>query len=146
MREIKFRAKMSKTREWVVGSLIRQQMRGYKDSFCVLILDNVFTSNRIVAIDKETIGQFTGLQDRNGRDIFEGDIVRSTICSEFVYEVAYNDERFASFGLRRKQDAFMHYFGEAIEADECEVIGNVFDNPELLKKGVSNESDNRDSR
>lgn len=87
-------------------------------------------------------GQFTGLQDRNGRDIFEGDIVRSTICTEFVYEVAYDDERFASFGLRRKQDAFMHYFGEAIEADECEVIGNVFDNPELLKKGVSNESDN----
>lgn len=140
MREIKFRAKMSKTREWVVGSLIRQQMRGYKDSFCVLILDNVFTSNRIVAIDKETIGQFTGLQDRNGRDIFEGDIVRSTICTEFVYEVAYNDKRFASFGLRRKQDAFMHYFGEAIEADECEVIGNVFDNQELLNQ-VNNEND-----
>lgn len=135
MREIKFRAKMSKTREWVVGSLIRQRMRGYKDSFCVLILDNVFTSNRIVAIEKETIGQFTGLQDRNGRDIFEGDIVRSTICDDFVYEVVYDDKRFASFGLRRKQDAFMHYFGEAIEAEECEVIGNVYDNHELLEGG-----------
>ena len=51
---------MSKTREWVVGSLIRQQMRGYKDSFCVLILDNVFTSNRIVAIDKKPSASLLG--------------------------------------------------------------------------------------
>lgn len=140
MREIKFRAKMTKTREWVVGSLIQQHMRGYKDYFCILILDNFLMSNKIVAIDQETVGQFTGLQDRNGRDIFEGDIVRSTICDDFVYEVAYDDKRFASFGLRRKQDAFMHYFGEAIEAEECEVIGNVFDNPELLNQD-NNEND-----
>ena len=131
MRTIKFRGKDVKTGEWVYGDLhtlcdkphIHTEPTTYP-----------FAGRRSF-IDPDTIGQFTGLQDRNGRDIFEGDIVRSAIYTEFVYEVVYNDERFASFGLRRKQDAFMHYFGEAIEAEECEVIGNVYDNPELLEGG-----------
>jgi uncharacterized phage protein (TIGR01671 family) len=86
-------------------------------------------------VDPNSVGQFTGLVDKNGKEVFEGNIVRSTNYNEFVYEVVYNDKRFASFGLRRKQDVFMHYFGEAIEADECEVIGNIHDNPDMIEKG-----------
>lgn len=138
MRTIKFRGKAHG--RWIYGGLV------YSDNIEPAIYfevgNKVYKRIDWAYVDPATVGQFTGMLDKNGREIYEGDIVRSTICTEFVYEVAYNDERFASFGLRRKQDAFMHYFGEAIEADECEVIGNVFDNPELLKKGVSNESDN----
>ncbi|MBP3751868.1 MAG: hypothetical protein J6H20_04520, partial [Pyramidobacter sp.] len=52
---------------------------------------------------------------------------------DFIYQVVYEGKRFASFGLRRKQDAYMHYFGEAMEACDCEIIGNVHDSPELLE-------------
>lgn len=135
MRKIKFRGKRLHDGKWVYGSPLIVDTEKRKVAMIVTLheaypdtLAKVTTS-----VDIETVGQFTGLTDKNGKEIYEGDIVRSTICAEFVYEVAYNDERFASFGLRRKQDAFMHYFGEAIEAEECEVIGNVFDNPELLK-------------
>ena len=124
MRTIKFRAKSFES-EWVYGDLHLN---------CKF--PHIHTQERrSIPIDTTTIGQFTGLYDKNGKEIYEGNIVRSTICTEFVYEVAYNDKRFASFGLHRKQDAFMHYFGEAIEAEECEVIGNVFDNSDLIEKG-----------
>ena len=81
----------------------------------------------------DTVGQFTGLLDKNGKEIYEGDIVK---CGDFVYQVVYDGKRFASFTLHRKEDVFLHYFGEAIEAEDCEVIGNIHDNQELLKKRI----------
>jgi len=71
------------------------------------------------------------LRDKNGKDIYEGDIVK---CEDFVYQVIYEGKRMASFALHRKEDVFLHYFGEAIEAEDCEVIGNIHDNKELLNK------------
>jgi uncharacterized phage protein (TIGR01671 family) len=135
MRTIKFRGKDVKTGEWVYGDLHtlcdKQHIHTEHTTY-------PFAGRRSF-IDPDTVGQFTGLTDKDGKEIYEGDIVRSTNSNEFVYEVVYEDKRFASFGLRRKQDVFMHYFGEAIEADECEVVGSVFDNPDLIEKGGQDE-------
>ena len=133
MRTIKFRGK-SLSGEWLYGYLYKHGITPPSDFLCIgqAVLPWKDTVG-VYVVDPETIGQFTGLHDKHGHEIYEGDIVRSTNSNEFVYEVVYDDKRFASFGLRRKQDVFMHYFGEAIEAEECEVIGNVSDNLDLLK-------------
>lgn len=134
MRTIKFRGKVKKTRAeisigkkpddgtWVVGDL-----HYYNTGIPHIHYD---MAHRI-SVDVETIGQHTGLHDMNGKDIYEGDIVK---CGNFVYQVVYEGKRFASFALHRKEDMFLHYFGEAMEAKDCEVIGNIHDNPELLNQ------------
>lgn len=76
--------------------------------------------------------QCTGLKDKNGKLIFEGDIVKCGNEGQFIYVVGFN-RRFASFVLIRKKDAFYHYFGEAVEAEDVEVIGNIRENMELVK-------------
>ena len=135
MRTIKFRAKCAKDSryagEWVEGGVLQCE----KSDDVLIVSAITDTCSCTYHVDPETVGQFTGLVDKNGKEIYEGDIVRSTNYNEFVYEVVYDGKRFASFGLHRKQDAFMHYFGEAIDADECEVIGNIHDHQSLIEKG-----------
>ena len=135
MREIKFRGK-SDLFGWVYGSY------AIIDGSCHIFEEKDLTedghhicqySDRPTWVNPSTIGQYTGLKDANGKEIYEGDIVANT-SGEFIYEVVYDDKRFASFCLCRKQDMFRHYFGEAMEAEECKVIGNIHNNPELIEK------------
>ena len=124
--EIEFRGKRLDNDKWVCGDLVHDGQCG-----CYIYpLDSLglFVENKV---DPDTVGQFTGLRDKNGKDIYEGDIVK---CEDFVYQVIYEGKRMASFALHRKEDVFLHYFGEAIEAEDCEVIGNIHDNKELLNK------------
>ncbi|KIV60342.1 hypothetical protein TS65_00585 [Aneurinibacillus migulanus] len=69
--------------------------------------------------------QYTGLKDRNGRDIYEGDINGS---DEPMY-VAYQD---GCFGLKFKNNP--SYFDSCINWDQLEIIGNIYQNPELLEE------------
>lgn len=136
MRTIKFRGKTELTGEWVygffsMGSSVRFEHPKQDER---IVPRYLIDDGLLHDVIPETVGQYTGLTDKDGKEIYEGDIVQSE-SGEFVYQVVFNETRFASFGLKRKQDMFLHYFGEAIEADNCEVIGNVFDNPELLKGG-----------
>jgi len=74
--------------------------------------------------------EYTGLTDRNGKGICEGDLCRdSTGVSRIVWH-----DTFASFCLVRKGWLSSHFFGEAVDPEDVEVIGNIYENPELLSK------------
>ena len=87
-------------------------------------------------IDPETVGQYTGLTDKNGTKIFEGDIL--TIENEGVYAAIKYNESNAAFYV--EDEDHEDYLGEAWETDVI-IIGNIHDNPELL--GGENNGINR---
>ena len=90
-------------------------------------------------IDPKTVCQYTGLTDKNGRKIFEGDIVRYTdevIGKEKVDEVKYNETHSAFCRLHKGKMGLQYLFIDECIANKCEVIGNIFDNPELLEEGT----------
>jgi hypothetical protein len=74
--------------------------------------------------------QFTGLKDKNGKEIYEGDILKTETDKPMV--VTWS-KKFASFCISREGWAFQHWFGEACDPENCEVIGNIYENPELIK-------------
>ena len=119
MREIKFRGR-DEHGEWHFGDLLSwpiiRSFNGWNYEY------------KEVAAD--TVGQYIGRKDKKHREIYEGDLVKDS--NNYVYRVVYN-EYLASFGLRRKQDAYMHYFGDAFESEACEIIGNIYDNPSLME-------------
>ena len=91
-------------------------------------------------VDPETVGQYTGLTDKNGNKIFEGDIIAYEDETPGQYE--YHDSLFINRGVIRFDDG-QFYFTNSIAATmddllykgtlDCEVIGNIHDNPELLE-------------
>lgn len=82
-------------------------------------------------MDNELIlSQFIGLLDKNGKEIYESDIVKSRSGKLMIVNWS---KKFASFCINREGWAFSHWFGEGFEADECEVVGNIYETPELIK-------------
>lgn len=82
-------------------------------------------------VDSSTICQCTGLKDKSGKLIFENDIVR--IC-DYIVKVLWCDE-FALYRLDTKNFKFSYFFGETFKAEDVEIIGNIFDNQDLLQPG-----------
>ena len=142
-RQIKFRGKRYPDGEWVYGDLLRigggcliyygsktelQTPDIPKESEVFVELLN----NEVAVVVPDTVGQFTGLLDRNGKEIFEDDILKldfdKRICIE---KVEYRDGRFVSV------DPQMPYKADALYLwlKDATVIGNIHDNSELLKGG-----------
>ena len=131
MREILFRGKFGN--EWKYGYLtIEPRGLAIKEPY-------VNAASNIWHIDTKTVGQYTGLNDKNGNKIFEGDIVAywDTYSTESgqseadcIGKVVWDDETI-SFQVTNRLSA------ESYEVlDECSVIGNIYDNPELLKEAL----------
>lgn len=128
MRTIKFRGKSKRDGKWYIGNLYDKDIYG-KTHIC--------TINRgCLDIDPDTVGQFTGLRDNNGLEIYEGDI----ICSEkykHIHVISYDDS-LGSFVGKTPGDRYGTFTGlmsqKWINDFDKEIIGNIHDNPELLKQ------------
>ena len=140
MREILFRGKRTDNGEWVYGYFVKMLWE-----YSIIPLED---ENTVYPVVLETIGQYTGVTDKNGRKIFEGDIVScpSNVCrplfnydtarETYIYEVVYQDE-LTAFVMENKdkQPLVYEYLLLSRTVDKCEVVGNIFDNPELLSRG-----------
>lgn len=134
IREILFRGKCCTTGEWVEGFLGIEVLDDYviqQFSF-----DEYFASECIdqYSVKLETVGQYTGLTDKNGTRIFEGDVIRDEDGDVMV--VKWLTES-AAFVLEPKPYASIYFYGTL--SSRIEVIGNIHDNPELLKGSAKNE-------
>ena len=132
MREILFRGKRTINGDWVYGDFVRgNERKSLRDS--IFVYDSETQSFNDYEINPSTLGQYTGLTDKNGKRIFEGDIVKTDKFSEpnKQYIIKYD----LQFGAFIGQDRYNVYF-VTFDSDsgEFEVIGNVHDNPELLKE------------
>ncbi|MBQ2299462.1 MAG: hypothetical protein II278_08835 [Bacteroidaceae bacterium] len=133
MREILFRGKRTASGEWVEGGFHSRFEKAFIIGISVLLrIDGT-------EVIPETVGQYTGLTDKNGKKIFEGDIVDASAAwwdaagpaghDSPIILVEWNDglcgfEPFANYDCD---------CGVYISSSECEIIGNIHDNPELLK-------------
>lgn len=133
-REIKFRGKRdSGINDWVYGSLITAENSVDGKTYIVTKRINLYDKYRTISVqvNPETVGQYTQLKDKNGVEIYEGDLLQ--VDNKEPVEVRY-EEIYASFGLWRKGFSFLHYFHEYVEPGDCEVIGNIHDRTQITKK------------
>ena len=126
MREILFRAKNYRTKQWVYGIPFKNPLRGSKDAYYPQIIPEVHGVHSTInscSIIEETIGQYTGLTDKNGVKIFEGDIVE---YEGKRYSINYLPH-YARFSAVKPNTVFCVFAYQ-----RGEVIGNIYDNPELI--------------
>lgn len=153
MREILFRGKRVDNGEWIRGDLITTPfIRNTTQQNIIYILDvtkadydcfeDLVEDNGIFEVDPETVCQYTGLTDKNGRKIFEGDIVRDIFNASVVGIVRYgeycntfNDDKHgghAGFYVKWKDKADLLRKDLVYWVKNSEFIGNIFDNPDLI--------------
>lgn len=134
MREIKFRAKRLDNGEWIYGFYNRTYTyeQGYKD--CIF---NHYTG--FIEVMPETVGQFTGLLDGNGQEIFEGDIMRIPETEFNIEIIGVVEFDRGSYVVRSFLSGTYSSLAWAIRERQSGerrgvVIGNIYDNPEMLNK------------
>ena len=133
MREILFRGKCKETGAWLHGGFTGNDEHAYildsglncASGFCSLSEDYI----NYYEVDPFTVGQYTGLIDKNGKKIFEGDIARGVYGgTTYQQEIIFVG---GCFALRHTYDRFA-YCAMLNEHESVEVIGNIYDNPELI--------------
>ena len=143
MREILFRGKRCDNGEWVQGFYVRADHHWHKNGIhkdwiiCGASANGGwFALHNKYAVKSETVGQFTGLTDKNGKKVFENDII--VICYETDGEeftetkrVHYNEKECCWYPMRWEECC--EYCDHYTEVKSIEVIGNIHDNPELLE-------------
>jgi uncharacterized phage protein (TIGR01671 family) len=138
MREILFRGKKKHKGGWAEGSLItafeyicilQSENKVHPMDYPYLDGDSGVIDGEATPVIPETVGQYTGLTDKNGKKIFEGDIVK---YGDTVHEVVFEQRNnTAYFGLVYNELETLP-FGHYQELKQIEIIGNIHDNPELL--------------
>jgi uncharacterized phage protein (TIGR01671 family) len=125
VRDILFRGRRRDNGAWIYGDL----RHWHNGEIAIVGLTNTTNSIAGYEVDPATVGQFTGLLDKNGKKIFEGDIVTGWFNrSKIIGTITYGSD--ATFFISRKG---LHGIGLNNAGDWLEVIGNIHDNPELLE-------------
>jgi uncharacterized phage protein (TIGR01671 family) len=136
MREIKFRGYSKKHNRWFYGGFVKN-ISG--DCF-IINEERIFSgfyyentqfplfSEFIYEVEPESVGQFTGLTDANDEPIYEGDIVKQLFSGK-IYIVSYN----------HNWAGFEPFFGGYEKHKAYEIIGNIYENPELLQDKINKE-------
>jgi hypothetical protein len=88
----------------------------------------IFNTDGKYDVDPETVGQFIRLHDKDGTEIYDGDRIDTPNDKWLV--VGWN-AKYASFCLNKKGWMFPHWFGEAVEPENCKVVGNIYKNPKM---------------
>lgn len=131
MREILFRAKDEASNKWVYGYYVHLPSA----AGCVHIMQvpagNPDESNTVYYIIPETVGEYTGLVDKNGKKIFEGDIVRYNDTLHKVVFCTINGCAF--FGITYPDRGEVWNFDGITCAHKMKILGNIHDNPELVE-------------
>lgn len=121
MRKIKFRGKRIDNGEWVYGCLTR-----YSKEMSYITVDLV--ENEVYQVYTETVGQFTGLEDKNNKEIYKGDIIKNTIGK--LEKIVFNRGAFKTQSISYP-NANLYLLDSY--SDYIQVIGNIHDNPELMQ-------------
>lgn len=131
IREIKLRGRSTNSGKWLYGCLLKNE----EGKFAVVKPFKVNMDNECSCceVDEETIGQFTGLKDKNNKEIYEGDI---------VLQQGYNGKKIPMV-VKFENGAFIvgYHKGSStrktpmLVSSKCEVIGNIYDNINLLEDG-----------
>ena len=138
MREILFRGKRIADGKWVEGELSRCVVVG--ETHIQRIEDNLSTTTH--RIGSETVCQYTGLTDKNGRKIFEGDIVKYHFGEDVApikfgsYQSCFDSQQTEHCGFYvdwKTKRNFRKDLGYWVHMVDAEIVGNIYDNPELLK-------------
>lgn len=161
MREILFRGKRHDNGAWVEGDLYVEHFPG-TDEIHEWLRCSIRASEKwrpwqgnIFDVDPETVGQYTGLKDQNDKKVFEGDVVKmhyffenyapgtlGVFEDEDVLDVVIKIDKFGVFfeALNRELSGYLCDYLQDPEA-ELEVIGNIYDNPGLLREIKGGQSD-----
>ena len=126
MREILFRGKRMDNGNWIQGSLFTRMNEAY------IIPLPIITSK--AKVDSETVGQFTGLTDKNGKKLFEGDIAK--YFDRFYRKTVYGavEYRYGCYVVHTFGSPNCPAIDVVMNESDVEIIGNIHDNPELLER------------
>lgn len=121
MRDINFRGKRTDNGEWAYGYVCRYGWTGKENTY---IVPNYASALYSLEVNPETVGQYTGLKDRNGINIFEGDIVKRVWFDKMsIYQIDYDNGLASFIGQAGVRFTTFDY-----DSTEFEVVGNIYDN------------------
>lgn len=133
MREILFKAKQVNNGEWVVGQYVNTCYPG-KDKETGHFI--VVYPNEYHEVYTSTLCQFTGLCDKNGKRIWENDILMAHLDESYPEDVTYETVEWGVAGwVTHEADSADREYLDEFDLEHFEVVGNIFDNKELLQEG-----------
>lgn len=139
MREILLKGKRKDNGEWIEGSLITSINRAWissekTDSQRLRSISSTNAIWRSIEIIPDTICQFTGLTDKNGNKIWENDILMAHLDESYPEDVTYITVKWNFAGFVAYESGTDGEYLDEFDLEHFEVVGNIFDNPELLQE------------